>query len=202
MKITLLALFLALLVYAHAQTSVPYMTRAPSPSAAQSPGASSTPQPQPSVCPKMRQLSDELDAQVYSQEPQGIRAPLAAEQVNWTQVSTYLAPSFQYQDYSYFNSAGNYSDYRTYWEALNPVYERWPLKNATADWYSCDPVNRRLTSQWKQYFGSAADPTANATSTSLYVTEYDPDYKITRQAYWTSGDIVDLLSTASNTPTP
>jgi hypothetical protein len=179
----------------------------------------------------MRQLSDELDAQVYSQEPQGIRAPLAAEQVNWTQVSTYLAPSFQYQDYSYvwvhppcsvfccveligrsckcligdwlqFNSAGNYSDYRTYWEALNPVYERWPLKNATADWYSCDPVNRRLTSQWKQYFGSAADPTANATSTSLYVTEYDPDYKITRQAYWTSGDIVDLLSTASNTPTP
>ena len=98
-----------------------------------------------------------------------------------------------------FNSAGNYSDYRTYWEALNSVYQRWPLKNATADWYSCDPVNRRLTSQWKQSFGSAADPTANATSTSLYVTEYDPNYKITRQAYWTSGDILDLLATAANT---
>merc|ERR1711879_436159 len=179
MKFTLLALFCALLVYAHAQTSVPYMTIVPSP------GASSAPQPQPSACPRMRQLSDELDTQVYSQQPQPIRAPLAAEQVDWTQVSTYLAPSFQYQDYSY----------------LNPVYERWPLQNDTADWYSCDPVNRRLTSQWKQYFGSSADPTATATSTSLYVTEYDPDYKITRQAYWTSGDVVDLLATA-NTTTP
>jgi hypothetical protein len=96
-----------------------------------------------------------------------------------------------------FNSRGNYTDYQTYWEALNAVYDRWPLVNATNDWVLCDPVNRRYSSQWKETYGSAADPSIQETSTSVYVYEYDPDYKLTRQAYWTSGNIVDLLATAS-----
>ncbi len=71
---------------------------------------------------------------------------------------------------------------------------QWPLQNtSTQQWGSCDPVTLRANSQWRETFASAADPTRLEVSTSLYTIEFDSNLKATRQAYWTSGNIANLV---------
>ncbi len=71
---------------------------------------------------------------------------------------------------------------------------QWPLQNtSTEQWGSCDPVALRANSQWRETFASAADPTRLEVSTSLYTIEFDSNLKATRQAYWTSGNIANLV---------
>lgn len=93
-----------------------------------------------------------------------------------------------------FGSRGNYSDYQAYWEALNMANSQWALQNvSTEQWVSCDPVALRGMSQWRETFASTADPTRQEVSTSIYTIEFDSDLKATRQAYWTSGNIANLV---------
>jgi hypothetical protein len=72
---------------------------------------------------------------------------------------------------------------------LYPVVEV-PLR----EWRSCDPVNRRQVSQWRETLSTLADPNKRETSTSIYVVEFAQDsLLITRQAWWNSGNIADLV---------
>jgi hypothetical protein len=93
-----------------------------------------------------------------------------------------------------FPSFGNYTSYQEYWRALNRNNQTFPLiEAATLQWRSCDPVNRRQISQWQEPYALANNTSVRENSTSLYIVEFANDsLAITRQAYWTSGNLVNL----------
>jgi hypothetical protein len=95
-----------------------------------------------------------------------------------------------------FPSFGNYTSYEDYWRALNRNNGAFPLIDvATRQWRSCDPVNRRQISQWHEPFALANDTSVRENSTSIYTVEFANDsLAITKQAYWTSGNLFHLVS--------
>jgi hypothetical protein len=95
-----------------------------------------------------------------------------------------------------FSSAGVYSNIRTYWRALNTANSLFPLVEASVDWTTCDPFARRVVSQHREVYGRArwGGPIEKETSTSLYVFEFEPNgLRITKQAFWTSANLADLV---------
>ncbi len=91
-------------------------------------------------------------------------------------------------------SQGNYTDYREYWTKRIANELRWPLRNVAVEaWNSCDPVHRREVAQWEETFTSAANQSQTINMRSTYLIEFDADLNATRQALWTSGNLLHFL---------
>lgn len=145
------------------------------------------------LCAAMSRRSNELDDVVYSSA--GVGAPLDVQRINWTYVASYLAPGFMWQDYSYLPSRGNYTAYRDYWKMMNADQDLFPVvEMPVREWRTCDPLKRRQVSQWREVMSTLSNPNKREASTSIYLVEFAPDsLLITRQAWWNSGNIANLV---------
>ncbi|ELR25351.1 Kazaltype serine protease inhibitor domain containing protein [Acanthamoeba castellanii str. Neff] len=154
----------------------------------------------PDPGPLLIERIDLFSEQLYATN--GYGAPLDYNRVNWTFVERLIdTKNFRWEDYSPFSSAGIYTNIRTYWRALNRADDEFPLiGNVEAQWTTCDPFARRVVSQYREVYGRAryfdqwGRPTVTETSTSIYVSEFEPNgLRITKQAFWTSGNLIDLV---------
>lgn len=168
--------------------------------------------PRPQPCNELRELCAQLIERIdlFSEQlyaTNGFGAPLDYNRVNWTFVERLIdTKNFRWEDYSPFSSAGVYTNIRTYWRALNRADDEFPLiGNVEAQWTTCDPFARRVVSQFREVYGRAryfdqwGRPTVKETSTSIYVSEFEPNgLRITKQAFWTSGNLIDLVRPQRN----
>jgi hypothetical protein len=75
---------------------------------------------------------------------------------------------------------------------------RWPLKNAATEmWNSCDPFLMKEVSMWHSTYSSSINASVSIVIASIYMIQFtetnSSELLAVRQAYWTSGNIRDLL---------